>query len=316
MLLLILLGFLAVSYFSVGKVEVSALGTGIGIREDGPSKAQVGDTISYAITAINLGDYWDRNLTVTDRFPNGTSSSWNIPDLAPLLQSGHQFTLSGIQYTVKAGDVLPQQPPSVVNNAKVTGYADVNGSGQLVQAETNFPTIILFPPVAIFTVSDNHPLVNETVTFNASSSYDPDGHIVKYEWDWEGDGIYDFDAGSSPIATHSYTNIGVYYPTLRVTDNDGLTNETTERIFVATPTSVVGGYSVQLETTYSQTTCSVYVILLFAMTITSGGLYFRIKPHNKKRDHNMRRGSPDTILAPHQQSDPESKSKYPSSHTG
>jgi len=98
-LLSILLGFLTVFYSSVGKVEVSALGTDIGIREDGPSKAQVGDTISYVITVINLGDYWDRNLTVTDRFPNGTSSSWNIPDLAPLLQSGHQFTVNASRIT-------------------------------------------------------------------------------------------------------------------------------------------------------------------------------------------------------------------------
>jgi uncharacterized repeat protein (TIGR01451 family) len=277
MLLLILLGLSLVLYSSMVKVEVSALGTGIGIRKDGPPKAQVRDKISYTITVINLGDYWDRNITVTDKFPNGTSSSWNIPDLAPITRAGHQFSIFGIQYTIKLGDVLPQQPPNVVNNAKVTGYADVSGLPQLVQAETSYPTIILTPPVAIFTESDDHPVVNETVTFNASSSYAPDGQIVKFEWDWEGDGTYDFDAGTNPIATHAYGQPGVYYPTLRVTDNDGLTNETTERKFVSSPAFVVGGYSVSFKTAYPQTPNIIYVIPVLAMTAASGYLHFRFK---------------------------------------
>jgi uncharacterized repeat protein (TIGR01451 family) len=277
MLLLILLGLSLVLYSSIAKVEVSATGTGIGIREDGPTTAKVGDTISYTITVANLGDYWDRNMTVTDKFPNGTSSSWNIPDLAPLLQSGHQFTISGIQYIIKLGDVLPQQPPIVVNNAKVTGYADVNGSAQSVQAEINFPTITLTPPVAIFMESDDHPVVNETVTFNASSSHAPGGQIIKFEWDWEGDGTFDFDAGTNPIATHAYGQPGIYYPTLRVTDNNGLTNETTERKVVSSSAFVVGGYSVSLETAYPQSPSIIYVILLLAVTAASACLHFKFK---------------------------------------
>jgi PKD repeat protein len=173
--------------------------------------------------------------------------------------------------------VLPQQPPNVVNNAKVTGYADVNGSRQSVQAETNFPTIILTPPVAIFTESDDYPTVNETVTFNASSSYAPNGQIIKFEWDWEGDGTYDFNAGTNPIATHAYTQPGVYYPTLRATDNDGLTNTTTERKFVSSPAIVVGGYSVSLKTAYPQAPNIIYVILVLALTAASAYLHFQLK---------------------------------------
>jgi len=91
---------------------------------------------------------------------------------------------------------------------------------------------VLIPPVACFTVSNDCPNVCETVTFNASCSYDPDGIIVKYEWDWEGDGIYDFDAGNNSIAYHHYDTYGYYYPKLRVTDNDGLTDETSTTIHV------------------------------------------------------------------------------------
>jgi uncharacterized repeat protein (TIGR01451 family) len=258
----------------MAKFEVSASATGIGIREDGPTQAQVGATISYTITVTNLGDYWDRNITLTDKFPNGTSSSWNVPDLAPLLQTGHEFEISQIQYTIGPGDVLPQNPPNVVNNVQVTGYADVNGLPELVQAETNYPTIILTPPVAIFTESDHYPVVNETVTFNASSSYAPDGQIVKYEWDWIGNGTY-VDAGTNPIATHAYAQPGVYYPTLRVTDNDGLTNTTTQRKLVSP--LVVGGYSVPLETAYPQTPNIIYVIMILGVTAASEYTHFQLK---------------------------------------
>jgi PKD repeat protein len=90
----------------------------------------------------------------------------------------------------------------------------------------------LVPPVACFTVSNDSPNTGETVSFNASCSYDSDGDIVKYEWDWDGDCTYDFDAGNNPIATHYYDTYGTHYPKLRVTDNNGLTDEANTTILV------------------------------------------------------------------------------------
>jgi PKD repeat protein len=71
------------------------------------------------------------------------------------------------------------------------------------------------PPVADFTFSPIKPFVNENVTFNASTSYDPDGGIVSYEWDF-GDG----NNGTGVIITHSYASAGVYNVNLTVTDDD------------------------------------------------------------------------------------------------
>jgi PKD repeat protein len=97
----------------------------------------------------------------------------------------------------------------------------------------NDPYLKIFAhPVACFTVSNYRPNTFETVTFNASCSYDPDGIIVKYEWDWEGDSTYDFNAGTNPIATHAYPVHGLYHPKLRVTDDEGLTDEINTTILV------------------------------------------------------------------------------------
>jgi PKD repeat protein len=84
-------------------------------------------------------------------------------------------------------------------------------------------------PVASFTYSPDKPIVNETVTFNASASYDPDGTIVSYDWDFD-----DNTNGTGSITTHNYTTEGTYNVTLTVTDDDSLTNTTWKLVTVYT----------------------------------------------------------------------------------
>lgn len=76
-------------------------------------------------------------------------------------------------------------------------------------------------PVSLFIYGPSEPFVNETVTFDASDSYDSDGSIVSYSWDF-GDDTNATEA--EPITNHAYTNAGMFTVTLNVTDNDGLTN--------------------------------------------------------------------------------------------
>lgn len=62
---------------------------------------------------------------------------------------------------------------------------------------------------------------NETMFFDASGSYDLNGVIVSYQWDF-GDG----ETGTGMNATHNYKTPGYYTATLVVTDNDGNTYNT------------------------------------------------------------------------------------------
>jgi len=73
-------------------------------------------------------------------------------------------------------------------------------------------------PVAIFTESAETVYINETISFNAAESYDPDGTIVNYSWDF-GDG----NTGTGITVSHAYSDNGFYLVTLTVTDNDGAT---------------------------------------------------------------------------------------------
>ena len=87
------------------------------------------------------------------------------------------------------------------------------------------------PPFASFTYNPTYPQTNQIVTFNASASYDPDGSIVSYTWDF-GDGTPPITE-NDPITYHTYTSYGDYTVKLTVTDNDGLTGQTETTIHVS-----------------------------------------------------------------------------------
>jgi plastocyanin len=85
---------------------------------------------------------------------------------------------------------------------------------------TGFITVVpLVSPFASFAYTPNEPLVGQTVTFNASESYDHDGVITSYAWDF-GDGTT--LAGTDSVVAHVYTEDGTYDVTLAVTDEDEL----------------------------------------------------------------------------------------------
>ena len=58
--------------------------------------------------------------------------------------------------------------------------------------------------------------VDSAVQFDGSASYDPDGPIVSYAWDF-GDG----KSASEASVKHTYTAVGTYTVTLTVTDDLG-----------------------------------------------------------------------------------------------
>ncbi|HDO19771.1 MAG TPA: PKD domain-containing protein, partial [Thermoplasmatales archaeon] len=78
------------------------------------------------------------------------------------------------------------------------------------------------------------------IYFDASNSYDPDGYITGYRWDFDGDGEWDTDWLDSPSVQKSYTEYlaqastlssheqqakKVFYAKLEVKDNDGATDQ-------------------------------------------------------------------------------------------
>jgi hypothetical protein len=88
----------------------------------------------------------------------------------------------------------------------------------------------LTSPAAICTYSPLNPKRDETITFNASASYDELGTIVSYEWDF-GDGTM----GTGMTISHVYAMSENYTVTLKIMDNAGNFNTYTTLITVEEP---------------------------------------------------------------------------------
>ena len=82
-------------------------------------------------------------------------------------------------------------------------------------------------PVAIFTYEPEGPLLESTVTFDASASFD-DGAISLYKWNF-GDGA----TATGPTVTHVYFAVKTYTVTLTVTDEYGNTGSTSKQVTVS-----------------------------------------------------------------------------------
>jgi hypothetical protein len=108
-------------------------------------------------------------------------------------------------------------------------------------------------PIAGFSFSPPEPTTEDSIQL-ADSSYDPDGSIMEWRWNF-GDG----NSSTLQNPTHRYTQGGHYTISLQVTDDDGLTSSMTSVLTVPIMKSTPG-----FE----------FIILLSALTI---GLLFMIK---------------------------------------
>ena len=119
-------------------------------------------------------------------------------------------------------------PHSYFENGTYKVTLTVTDNQGLRGTDFQYITVLNRPPVAIFTESAEVVSPGENINFSASQSYDPDGFIIAYFWDF-GDG----STATGVYACHAYSDEGTYSVTLTVTDNDGATSS-------ASATKIVG----------------------------------------------------------------------------
>jgi len=95
------------------------------------------------------------------------------------------------------------------------------------------------PPVA--DAGEDITTNSYTVGFNGGFSYDEDGIIINYTWDF-GDGNF----GYGKVVNHEYNDEGIYYVTLTVRDNDNATDDDDIEVLIdVTPPET--NYSIEEE---------------------------------------------------------------------
>ena len=107
----------------------------------------------------------------------------------------------------------------VGTGAPTTAYNDYGSLGQFSLSGSVVPANGQ-PPIAVADSSaPTSGIAPLAVSFSSAGSYDPDGTIAAFDWDF-GDG------GTSTLASpaHSYANAGTYTASLVVVDNSGLSS--------------------------------------------------------------------------------------------
>ncbi len=159
-----------------------------------PPVADAGPDLGGDVNEVLLfdgSDSYDTDGTIVSyewNFGDGTTDSGSVLD--------HTFTDEGV-YTVTL---------TVTDN---DGASDSDTAVITIEDLEN--------PVAVINVPGTEAFLGFGLTFDGSDSYDTDGTIVSYEWNF-GDGTTD----SGSVLDHTFTDEGVYTVTLTVTDNDGL----------------------------------------------------------------------------------------------
>jgi len=115
---------------------------------------------------------------------------------------------------------IPGQSAGVNVEFYIEAYDNVGNGAKTSTYDYTVKAPPNLPPVANFSESAETVSTGEVIHFNASDSYDPDGYIESYFWDF-GDGTNIMV--TSAFVDHVYADDGVYTVTLTVTDNDGST---------------------------------------------------------------------------------------------
>lgn len=71
-----------------------------------------------------------------------------------------------------------------------------------------------------------------TVTFDASRSSDPDGALAAFEWDLDGDSVYETTSGTQPVVERELSGGTTLVAAVRVHDDDGAADEATAAVAV------------------------------------------------------------------------------------
>ncbi len=153
-----------------------------------------------------------------------------------LLDPGQSTGTGTVTVSLPTGDYdVTWYDPKTGSNVS---QESISASGSTVLSHPGFTEDIVLvivgavagSPVAVIDANPTGGDAPLTVNFDGSGSYDSNGTIVSYEWDFENDGTPD---ANGVTTNHVYTDYGQHTAKLTVTDNDGLTGSTTVPITVA-----------------------------------------------------------------------------------
>jgi subtilisin family serine protease len=207
---------------------------------------------TYHVTMNDAG--YQQNYTAA----SGTSASCpTVAGVAALLLSKNPLLTPDEVKILLCENVDPY------NSTEYIGTGRLNAQKALIALNQ--------PPLADFTWTPPTPHAQQPVIFDASTSQDPEGTIILYEWDWNQDGIYE-ENHTTPTTTHIWEHEGNYPVTLRVTDHENATDTTTKTVTVNGSINftltITGGFGI--TATLTNTGSMPATTIHWSITLTGG----------------------------------------------
>ena len=191
-----------------------------------------GGQVTVSVHVEHAGDL--TALGVVENPPAGWTLSSVGGDDPPAIQppGGSSGSLAFAWISVPASPVdftyMLNVPADATGQKTISGAVFYRkGAGEL---QAQIPETVLTPtgspnrPPVADAGPDRTVGVGEVVLLDAGGSQDPDGVIVLYEWDCDGDGNYEV---TGDTVVYTWQSPGQYTVTLRVTDDDGATDTDT-----------------------------------------------------------------------------------------
>ncbi len=168
-----------------------------------PAPLPVGRTVDLTVQALDAGG-------ATVLVPPAT---WQIATGTGLV---HLTPVDGTRCTVAAD--AAGTATVVARCEQETGQA-----GSVLVSAPVTVTVVALPTVSA-QVAPTRPTVTQRVDFTATAVVDPTlGQVAVWDWDLDGDGLFELTGLASPAVSTSYPTAGARTATVRVTDNFGST---------------------------------------------------------------------------------------------
>ncbi|MFO7587839.1 MAG: S8 family serine peptidase [Gemmatimonadota bacterium] len=188
------------------------------------SWSNYGSCVDWFAPGVGITSAWYTGNTATNTISGTSMASPHTAGVAALYleanPSASAATVRNALYDATTKGIVTSS--STANNHLLYSVVSGGGSGE----PTNQP------PTASFTYSCTYL----TCDFDGTVSYDPDGLIASYAWNF-GDGA----TATGATASHTYASDGTRTVTLTVTDDDGATDAESKSLTVPEPSP--GGFT-------------------------------------------------------------------------
>ena len=194
---------------------------------EGPFLSQFGNAAeppySFFVNFVETDELYGPQVLVGNLLLPNATGHWNVFPYG-------NGTVATITFKAIYQPIEPQPPASCALNLFDVLLVDDDAEEipfNTISGYYEIPPALY--PIALFTYNPSFPSTGEIVIFNATTSYDPDGTITRYYWDFGDETMVNT---TEPVVGHIYALPKKFNATLTVTDVDGLSANTTQTISI------------------------------------------------------------------------------------